>query len=113
MKINDLKIENKIVVLATASNNKPHAIAVEVNKIVDNKIIITNNQMKNTPMNIKSNPHVSLVFWDKNDGWRIDGNAEYFNSGKWLDFVKKLPENKNYNPRGTIVIEIEEVTKLG
>ena len=61
-------IENKIVALASVtSNNEPHTIAVEVNKFENNKIIITNNQMTNTPHNIKKNPNVSLVFWEENE----------------------------------------------
>ena len=108
------KIEKKIVALATVTpDNKPHTIAVEVNKVEDNKIIITDNQMKNTPNYIKANPNVSLVFWQGEEGWRIDGKAEYHDSGKYLDFVKSLKENKRYSSKGAIVIEIEEVKELG
>lgn len=115
MEIEDIKeiIENKIVALASITlDNKPHAIAVEVNKVEGNKIIITDNQMKNTPKYIKNNPNVSLVFWEKENGWRIDGKAEYYNSGKWLDFVKSLDENKNYSPKGAIVVNVEEIAEL-
>jgi len=116
MKIEELKdkIKNKIVALASVTQeNKPHTIAVEVNEVEVNKIIITDNQMKNTPKYIKKNPNVSLVFWEKDKGWRINGKAEYFDSGKWVEFVKGLKENKKYSPKGAIIVNIEEVKELG
>jgi len=69
--------------------------------------------MKTTIENLKNNPYISLVFWEKENGWRIDGKAEYYNSGKWLDFVKSLPENKEFSPKGAIVISVENITELG
>ena len=116
MDIEDIKdkIKNKIVALAMVMpNNKPHAIAVEVNKVEDNKIIITDNQMKKTPGYIKNNPSVSLVFWEGENGWRIDGQAEYYDSGKWLEFVKSLKENKGLPAKGAIVVNINEIKELG
>lgn len=108
------KIENAIVALSTVTpDNKPHTIAVEVNKIEDNKIIITNNQMKTTIDNIKNNPNVSLVFWEGEKGWRIDGNTEYYDSGKYLDFVKSLKENEGLPAKGAIVVNIEKIEVLG
>lgn len=116
MKIENIKekLENKYVSLASVTpDNKPHAIAVEVNKVEDNKIIITDNFMKTTVENIKNNPNVSLVLIDGENGWRINGKAKYYDSGKWLNFVKSLETNKRYNPKGAIIINIEEVKELG
>ena len=120
MKIEEIKdnIKNKIADLASVTlDNKPHTIAVEVNEVKDNKIIITDNQMKNTPKDIKNNPNVSLVFWegkkDEERGWRINGKAEYYDSGKYLDFVKSLKENKGCLTKGAIVIKVEEIKELG
>jgi uncharacterized pyridoxamine 5'-phosphate oxidase family protein len=112
MKIEDIK--NKIVALATIDfENKPHNIAVEVNDFKNNKVIITNNQMKKTFKNIKNNPYVSIIFWEGEDGYRIDGKVEYFDSGKWLEFVKSLPENKGFAANGALVVDVEEITELG
>jgi len=112
MEIKDIK--NKIVALATiGSDGRPHNIAVEVNDFENNKVIITNNQMRTTMENIKSNPYVSLVFWEGDDGVRIDGKVEYFDSGEWLDFVKGLPENKGFAANGALVVEVEKIKNLG
>ncbi|MBL7147379.1 MAG: pyridoxamine 5'-phosphate oxidase family protein [Nanoarchaeota archaeon] len=111
-KIKD-KIENSIVALATVSlNNKPHAIAVEVNKIKDGKVVITNNYMKKTVENIKTNPNVCLVFWKGEKGWRIEGKSEYYNYGKWLEFVKSLKENKGHPIKGALLIKVEKIEEL-
>jgi len=108
------KIEKAIIAVATVdSENKPHVIAVMYVKIKDDKIVITNNYMSSTLKNLNNNPNVSLVFWEKEKGWRIDGRAEYFNSGEWLDFVKGLPENKGESANGALVIDIENIKELG
>lgn len=115
MNINELKdiIEKAIVAVATIDNeNKPHNIAIIYSKIIDNKIVITNNFMKKTIENIKNNSNISLVFWKNERGWRIDGNAEYYDSGKWLEFVKSLKENKDMPVRGAVVINIRKIDKL-
>src|SRR4030043_353151 len=63
------KIEKKIVAIATVDKkNKPHNIAIQINKIQGDKIILTDNYMKLTVENIKNNPNVSLVFWHGKEG---------------------------------------------
>ena len=116
MKIEDIKdkIENAIVSPATVDNEgKPHNIVIMYAKVKDEKIIITDNYMKTTVENIKFNPNISLVFWEGEKGWRVDGKAEYFDQGEWLDFVKSLKENERFSPKGALVINVEEVNELG
>ncbi len=114
IKIENIKknIEKAIISLASMNYNKPHNIAVTDVKVNDRNIVITNNYMKTTIENIKKNPNVSLVFWEREKGWRIDGKANYHESGKWVDFVKSLKENKGYPAKGAIVIEVEKVEEL-
>ena len=115
MEINAIKNKLEKSVIAVAScdkNSAPHNIAVMYAKVIDNKIIITNNFMKNTIENIKFNSKVSLVFWQGEEGWRIDGEAEYFDSGKWLEFVKKMKENEGLPARGAIIINPNKISKL-
>jgi hypothetical protein len=45
------------------------------------------------------------------EGYNIDGRAEYFTEGAWLDFVKSIPENKDEPCKGAIVIEIKNIKK--
>lgn len=105
-------IENNVLALATISDDKPHVIAVSFCKMLNGKIIITNNFMRKTIENLIKNNNIALVVWDKkNDGYQISGKAKYFNSGKWLNFVKKMKENKNMPTKGAIVIKILQVIK--
>jgi len=116
MEIEDLKneLEKATIAVATVdSENRPHAIAIMYAKVKDGKVVITNNYMSSTIKNLESNPYVSLVFWEGEKGYRIDGKVEYFESGEWLDFVKGLPENKGFAANGALVIEVEGIKELG
>lgn len=108
------KIEKSTIAVATVTpEGNPHAIAIMYAKVSEGKVIITNNYMKTTIENIKNNPNISLVFWQEENGWRVDGKAEYQDSGKWLEFVKSLKENKGLPAKGAIVINVAEVKELG
>jgi len=116
MKIEDIKnkLEKAIIAVATVdSDNKPHTIAIMYAKIKEGKVVITNNYMDSTIKNLKTNPYISLVFWEGEDGYRIDGEVEYFDSGKWLEFVRSLPENKGFAADGALVVDVDNITELG
>ncbi len=106
--------ENPMAFSTVDKDGKPNVIGVAYVKIVpNNKLIITNNYMKMTIENIKTNPNVCLAVWDKDwNGYKIKGTAEYYETGEWLDFVKKMPENKGLPAKGAILIKIEEIRKL-
>jgi len=115
MELKDIKekLEEATIAVATVDKeNRPHTIAIMYAKVIEEKIIITNNYMKTTIENIKNNPYISLVFWKGEEGYRINGKSEYFDSGKWLKFVKDLKENKGLPARGAIVIKVLEIKPL-
>ena len=107
-------LEKAIVGFSTINfdDGKPHNIAVEINKVENQKIIITDNHFNKTFQNLQKNPQVSLVFWNEEVGFRIDGIVEYQIKGKWFDFVKKLDTNKGYSPRGAVIVNVTEITAL-
>ena len=115
MKIEDIKnkLEKATVAVATIKDNKPHLIAILYPKVKDGKVIITNNYMKTTIENLKNNSYISLVFWEGEKGWRIEGKTEYYDSGEWLDFVKSMKENKDEPANGALVIDVENIKELG
>jgi hypothetical protein len=103
-------LKNKYVALATCDKEgNPHNIVVQVSEVNDKEIFITDNYMQKTKENIKNNPKVALVFWEGEEGVKINGTAEYISSGKVLNKVKNLEENKGFPAKGAIVINIEEV----
>ncbi|MGC9309819.1 MAG: pyridoxamine 5'-phosphate oxidase family protein [Candidatus Nanoarchaeia archaeon] len=116
MELGDIKnvIERNPVALATTDEgNNPYAIAVAYVKVREDNIIITDNYMKTTIKNIKANPNVCLVVWDNNwNGYQIKGKAEYFDKGKWLEFVKTISENKDEPSKGAILIGVENIKQL-
>ena len=115
MKLEEIKkiIEENPLALATIKEGKPYVIAVAYVKIKNNKIVITDNYMKTTINNIKNNHTVSLAVWNKNwEGYQINGEAKYYDSGEYLEFVKSLEENKDESPKGAIVVKINEIKRL-
>lgn len=111
-------IESNAMALATVGEDgKPHVIAVGFAKVRDGKIIITDNYMGQTPRNIRNDASVALAVWSRDwedncSGFEFRGRAEYQTSGKWLDFVRSLPENDGERPKAAIVVTVEKVKKL-
>ena len=116
MKLSEVKdlIENNPMALATVRDNKPHVIAVACVKVVDDKLLITDNYMNRTIDNIKQNKNVALTVWDK--GWKgcnITGEAEYFESGEWLEKVKQDPNNNGMPAKGAILVTVTKMIPIG
>ncbi len=108
----DLLNERKVVALATSGVNAvPHVIFVEVNLADKDEIIITDNQMELTKKNIIENKKVSILAFKEDYSYciRISGEAEYYTEGKYFDFVKNLETNKDYSPKGAVVVKIKEI----
>ena len=101
--------------IATAdSEGKPHVIAVACVKVIDDKkLLITDNYMKTTRKNIISNGKIEVLVYDRKwKGYRINGKARYYDSGKWLEFVKKMKENKGHPAKGAIIVDVGKIEKL-
>lgn len=112
MKINsNIKklIESNIICLSTSNNDCPHTIYVSEVKIRNNELIITDNFMKKSIQNILVNPNVALAFFKDGKGLELIGVAKYFSDGFFLNFVKKIPENKGLPAKGAVVIRISEI----
>ena len=108
-------LEKLPLYIATASNNgMPHVITVVCVEVIDDKtLLITDNYMKTTRRNIRSNGKIEVLVYDKKwKGYRINGKAKYYNSGKWLDFVKGMKENKRHPAKGAIIVNIMKIIKL-
>jgi len=111
-------IENNAIGMATVDvSGKPHNIAVACCKVFGNKIIISNVHIKKSIENIEKNNFVSLVAWNKEwekacIGFEIVGTAKSYSNGKWFEFVKKLPDNKDCIIKSAIIITIKKINKL-
>jgi len=117
MKINkDLKelIESNPVSVSTVNSNKvPHTIYVMYIKIIgEDKILITDNYMKKTKENILQNNKVALSILVGDAAFELNGIAEYFSVGDYVEQVKKIPENKGFPCKGAIVVTVEDIVKM-
>ena len=122
MTINDelknLIESNALAFASTDENGNPHCIAVAYVKVVsDNQILITDAHIIETTKNIKQNPNVSLVVWNKNwedncFGYILKGIAEHFTEGKWYQKVSEIAENEGLEFKGAILVTIDKLRKI-
>ena len=102
-------IENHPCHIATVNTNKePNlSVASDIKVLNGNSILISNNEMINTPDNIVSNENVVLTsFNDKWAGLRLTGKAKYYTSGDYFDICNQYFNNETATPKGVIIITI-------
>ncbi|MDZ7586498.1 MAG: pyridoxamine 5'-phosphate oxidase family protein [Patescibacteria group bacterium] len=107
-------IESEAVAVSTVMpNGNPNIIGVACVKVVGvNQVLITDNYMNQTVKDILNNPRVVLAVWNKKwEGYKLLGKAQYFDKGKWLERVKKMPENKKMPAKGAILVSVDRVIK--
>ncbi|MBU1885951.1 pyridoxamine 5'-phosphate oxidase family protein [Patescibacteria group bacterium] len=106
-------VESQPVAIATVmKQGTPNVIGVAFVKVVDDQLIVTDNFMNQTIEDVKHNSRVAVIVWDEGMvGYKFLGEATYFNSGKWVEFVKNMPENKDMPAKGALVIKIDKVIK--
>ncbi len=99
--------ENPIAFATVGASGKPNVIAVAFVKVVaKNQILITDNHMKQTNVNIEKNNNVCLVVWDKSwTGYKLVGEAKYFTRGKFYKMARALLENANEPRKGAILVK--------
>ncbi|HPT30084.1 MAG TPA: pyridoxamine 5'-phosphate oxidase family protein [bacterium] len=111
-------IESSALGLATVNKSgKPHNIAVACVKVVGDKIIISNLHIKESVKNLNYNDNVSLVIWNKEwekscVGFELIGKAKNYTEGKWLEYIKKLPDNEGCKVISAMVITVKKMKKL-
>jgi predicted pyridoxine 5'-phosphate oxidase superfamily flavin-nucleotide-binding protein len=112
-------IENNALGIASVDKSgKPHNIALGYVKVVSsNQLLISDNYLNETIENIKKNSAVALVVWSKDwetkcIGYELKGKAEYFTGGKWIESIKKIPENKGAPCKGAILVTIDKIKVL-
>jgi predicted pyridoxine 5'-phosphate oxidase superfamily flavin-nucleotide-binding protein len=119
MTANMQEIFNKVptVVLSTANaNGIPNAVPVGAKKIVDEETIIISDQFFNkTLANMKSNPRVSVTFWDGYEGYQLKGTVSIETAGaRFEETVRWIDELSNkagfpLKSKGAIIMKIEEI----
>jgi predicted pyridoxine 5'-phosphate oxidase superfamily flavin-nucleotide-binding protein len=110
--------ENALGFASINAKGELHNIAVALVKVIgSNQLLISDNYIEETVNNIKKNSNVALVVWAKDwikncIGYELAGKAEYFNSGKWIDEIKKIPENNGAPCKGAILVTVNKIKVL-
>ncbi|MFH1535595.1 MAG: pyridoxamine 5'-phosphate oxidase family protein [Patescibacteria group bacterium] len=107
-------IETEPIAIATVmKQGTPNVIGVAFVKVVEeDKLLVTDNFMNQTLDDIKHNSSVAVIVWNKDmEGYKLIGKAEYFHSGKYLDMIKEIPENKDMPCKGALVIHVNKIIK--
>jgi hypothetical protein len=99
--------EGKELVLATASKGgQPNANIVISLGFIGNKLLVANCQMVNTIKNLIENQDICVI----GGYYRIRGNVELFDSGKYFDLC--VQKSKGYKPKHAIIISVDELFDL-
>lgn len=107
-------IEENPIAIATCVFDIPNVSVAAFCKVEEGKIIITDNYMAKTVAIIQKNNKIELAVWDKDwKGYKISGRASYEISGKWLDYVKNIPENDGLPAKGAIIVTIDNIKRIG
>jgi predicted pyridoxine 5'-phosphate oxidase superfamily flavin-nucleotide-binding protein len=86
------------------------SVAADIKILSAKQLLIGHNEMVKTVENIKINPSICLMTFDKDwKGVRIYGRAEYHTTGKWSDLAKELFTTKDCTPKGAIVVTADSV----
>ena len=105
-----LEQKQEIVLATSSKDSKPRAIVVVSLGFVDGKLLIGICLMKTTLENLKENNRISIVVKYGKEYYRIDGKAEIYSSGKYLDVA--IEKSNPPLPKQALVVTIEEVFDL-
>ena len=113
-KIKDLIEKHPMYIATSTPKGLPHVIVVACVKILDSKkILVTDNYMTITRKNIIANKKADILIYDKKwKGYNMKCSAKYHKSGKWLDFVKGMKENRTHPAKGAIIFTAAKITKV-
>ena len=103
-----------IVTLGTsAPDGTPNAVPVGAKRLVDPETIIISDQYFNkTLANMKSNPKVTVLFWELGEGYQLKGHVEIQATGKiYEETAEWVHEQTNgeHKSKGAVILKIEEI----
>lgn len=108
-------IEENAAAFATVNEEgKPNVIGVAFIKVVaEDRLLITDNYMKQTKENLSKNNNVCLAVWDKEwNGIKLIGTATYHTDWEWKLYIEKMPENAEMPSKWAILVDVSELIPL-
>lgn len=94
-------IENNPVAFATSDDCRPNVIGVAHVKVVsNNKVLITDNYMKQTKENLNKNNSVCLAVWNKEwNGIKLIGKADTLPQANGRSLLNRCLKTKAFLPK--------------
>lgn len=104
---------NPIHIATVREDGQPSlSVASDVRVLDEKRILISNNEMIWTPVNIEKQKNVVLTSFNEDwAGLRMTGVGEYHAQGKYFDMTAEFKSEK-CTPKGAIVITIQKVESL-
>lgn len=112
-----LQKKNGWVILSTVNKERqPHCIIVQPSRIEEDRIILSNIQMKTSIENLEENNKCCInIYSQENDDMqiKIHGNAIISNSGELYNDIKEYEETNNLQPElkvnSIVVVNIQSI----
>ncbi|MGB5157968.1 MAG: pyridoxamine 5'-phosphate oxidase family protein [Desulfobacterales bacterium] len=105
------------VALATSTpDGTPNVVPVSAKKIIDDETVLISDQfLGKTLANMKSNPKVSVTYWEGREGYQLKGTITIETSGKrfeetarWIDDMS-AKAGFPLKSKGAVILKIEEI----
>ena len=107
----------EVVTLGTSTpNGIPNTVPIGAKKIIDDETVLISDQFLNkTLVNIQSNPNVSVTYWEGTEGYQLKGTAtietsgqRYEDTARWIEaFGKQV--GFPLKSKGAVILKIEEI----
>jgi predicted pyridoxine 5'-phosphate oxidase superfamily flavin-nucleotide-binding protein len=116
-RIKELFEKVQAAVLSTASaDGMPNAVPVGAKRVIDEETILISDQFLNkTRINLDANPQVAVTFWEGHEGYQIKGRATVETHGERFDetalWIQELGNKVGFplKSKGAVIIKIEAV----
>ena len=105
------------VALGTSTlDGTPNVVPVGAKKIIDDETILISDQFLNkTLSNMKSNPRVSVTYWEGREGYQLKGTITIETSGtryeETAQWIEELGAKAGFplKSKGVVILKIEEI----
>ena len=105
------------VALGTSTlDGTPNVVPVGAKKIINDETILISDQFLNkTLSNMKSNPRVSVTYWEGREGYQLKGTITIETSGtryeETAQWIEELGAKAGFplKSKGVVILKIEEI----
>jgi uncharacterized protein len=110
-------VEKDLVFIATSSTDGvPNVVPIGFARPIDeDTILIADNYMNKTRLNLEKNPRISLVTKDATKcPFQFKGTVKIFESGKYFDIVTEWGQNAmtKLTPKAAVLMNVEEIYSI-